>query len=267
MLQQTQVDRVTPKFSAFIERFSSFDALAVASVAEVLRAWQGLGYNSRALRLKNLAEAVVRDYDGQMPSDTAALRRLPGVGAYTAAAIRVFAFDLEDAPIDTNVRRILHRHAFGIEYPMAAAANEIDDLARKLTPPGLAHDWNSALMDLGASICTSRRPRCSICPLLSSCAAAPIDVTALDAARRSYSKVKTRQETLPFKRTTRYARGRIIERLRALPPGDKISLLDLYNDLKAFMPERSYDDVVESLDGLKRDGLLTHNGKQAALTE
>ena len=202
-----------------------------------------------------------------MPSDLAALRKLAGVGAYTAAAIRAFAFDLDDAPVDTNVRRVVHRYAYGIEYPTKTSADDLDGLARKLVPRGYAHDWNSALMDLGATICTSRRPRCSVCPLITSCVATPIDAEALDAARRAHAKVKTAQASLPFGRTTRYARGRIVDRLRALPPGTQISLLDLFHDLKPLLAERSFNDLRESLDALQRDGLISHDGERAALRE
>ncbi|HKU81484.1 MAG TPA: A/G-specific adenine glycosylase, partial [Candidatus Tumulicola sp.] len=164
MLQQTQVDRVVDRFNDFIARFPDFAALSRASTADVLRAWKGLGYNSRAVRLKRLAETVCREYGGSMPSDAAALRAFAGVGAYTVAAIRTFAFDLDDAPIDTNVRRIVQRLFFGLEYPHAAPHRELDARARELAPRGQAHDWYSAMMDAGAAICTARAPKCLICP-------------------------------------------------------------------------------------------------------
>lgn len=266
MLQQTQVERVAPKFTEFVERFGSFEQLAASGVADVLRAWQGLGYNSRALRLKKLAEAVMRDHAGIMPSDTQTLRRLAGVGAYSAAAIRVFAFDIEDAALDTNVRRILHRYAHGSEYPPKVNAVELDSLARDLVPHGFAHDWHSALMDLGASICTARKPRCGECPLTDACVAAPLDSERLDRARRASAK-PNHQAKLPFKKTTRFTRGRIVDQLRALPPGKSISLLDLYAGLAPLMPERSLEDVRASLDALARDGLVVHDGAQVALHE
>src|SRR5438477_10576463 len=109
MLQQTQVERVLPKYRAFVKRFPTFQRLAAASAADVLREWRGLGYNSRAVRLKRIAETVVKRFGGVMPHDAETLRALPGIGAYTAAALRAFAFECDDAAIDTNVRRVVHR--------------------------------------------------------------------------------------------------------------------------------------------------------------
>lgn len=132
MLAQTQVDRVVPKFEAFVKRFPDFAALSRGSLAAVLREWKGLGYNSRALRLHRLARAVEENHGGRLPSEPRALRLLPGVGPYTVAAIRAFAFNEDDAPVDTNVRRIVHRLFFGIEYPPKVSARELDERARAL---------------------------------------------------------------------------------------------------------------------------------------
>ncbi|MEO6835304.1 MAG: A/G-specific adenine glycosylase [Candidatus Tumulicola sp.] len=267
MLQQTQVDRVVPRFEAFVARFPDFAALARASLADVLRAWKGLGYNSRAVRLRAVAEAVETRYGGTMPSDAGELRSLPGIGRYTAAAIRAFAFDLDDAPVDTNVRRIVHRACFGIEHPRRASARELDERARALVPPGRAHDWNSSLMDLGASICTARAPKCSICPLRRGCAAAPIDPASLERLRKSVAKTRSPQEAVPFEKTTRYARGRIVDRLRDLGAGERISLLDLHRVLEPVLPDRSLDDVRGFVSALERDGLLASDGERIALRE
>ncbi|MBV8299690.1 MAG: A/G-specific adenine glycosylase, partial [Candidatus Eremiobacteraeota bacterium] len=116
MLQQTQVERVIPLYHAFIARFPDFAALAAADAGDVVRAWRGLGYNSRAVRLHALARAVVARHGGKLPPETEALRALPGIGAYTAAAVRAFAFELDDAAVDVNVRRVIHRVAFGLEF-------------------------------------------------------------------------------------------------------------------------------------------------------
>jgi A/G-specific adenine glycosylase len=265
MLQQTQVDRVVPKFSAFIERFPDLPSLARASLAEVLRQWRGLGYNSRAVRLKGVAEAVVERYGGMMPADRDTLQSLPGVGAYTAAAIRAFAFDIDDAPIDTNVRRVVHRLFFGIVYPRAAGVRELDERARSLVPPGSAHDWNSALMDLGATICSARAPKCLLCPLRNDCRAAPLDATALDEARLSRSR--SRPPAIAFERTARYARGRIVDRLRDLAPGERISLLDLHRSIETALSGRSVEEVRGLVAALERDGLVARDGERVALRE
>lgn len=267
MLQQTQVDRVVPKFEAFVARFPNIAALARASTGDVLRSWQGLGYNSRAVRLHRVARTVVERFGGAIPSDAAALRELPGIGPYTAAAIRAFGFDLDDAPVDTNIRRIVHRLAFGLEFPPRAGARELDERARARVPAGKAHDWNSAMMDLGATICTARAPKCLLCPLRAHCLAAPIDAATLDRARRQQAKAPSPQSAIPFSQTTRFARGRIVDRLRALAPGERISLLDLHGDLAPVLPDRSLEEVGMLVAILERDGLIARDGETIALCE
>jgi A/G-specific adenine glycosylase len=267
MLAQTQVDRVVPRFEVFVERFPGFTALADASLAEVLREWKGLGYNSRAVRLHRLARAVVDEYGGKLPSDAKALRSLPGVGPYTLAAIRAFAFNLDEAPLDTNVRRIVHRIFFGIEHPPAATSRELDERARSLVPQGRAHDWNSAMMDLGALLCTARAPKCLLCPLRADCAAAPVDAAALDFARTANAKRLSPQEAVPYAKSRRYTRGRIVDRLRELPPGERISLLDLALAVRLRLPGRSAEEIREVVAALERDGLISHDGNGISLQE
>ncbi len=267
MLAQTQVDRVIPKFNAFVETFPDVAALARASTATVLRHWKGLGYNTRAVRLQRLASAVVERYGGALPAERAALLALPGVGPYTAAAIRAFGFNVDDAPVDTNVRRVVQRVCFGVEYPRAAGERAIEERAQGLVPAGRSHDWNSALMDLGATICTARAPKCLLCPLLRYCAAAPIDAAGLERSREGAGKRRSPQEALPFERTTRYARGRIVDRLRDLPPGSRISLLDLHRSIGPAAAERSVSEVSALVQALERDGLVTRDGNGIALRE
>jgi A/G-specific adenine glycosylase len=266
MLAQTQVDRVVPKFEAFVKRFPGFASLSRASLAGVMREWKGLGYNSRAVRLHRLARAVEKNHDGVLPSEPRALRSLPGIGPYTVAAVRAFAFNEDDAPLDTNVRRIVQRLFFGIEYPPQASARELDERARALVPAGRAHDWSSAMMDLGSAICTARAPKCLLCPLRGDCAAAPVDAAQLEFARIAGAKPASPQNAIPFEQTRRYARGRIIDGLRDLPPGQRISLLDLHSAIPA-LAARSVDDVRELLVALEKDGLVTHDGECVALRE
>lgn len=258
MLQQTQVERVLPKYRAFLKRFPNFEKLAAASVADVLREWRGLGYNSRAVRLKRIAETVVKRFGGVMPRDAETLRALPGIGVYTAAALRAFAFDCDDAAIDTNVRRVVHRVRFGLEHPSMVARAELDAEAQESVPRGRGHDWNSALMDLGATICTARAPKCELCPLRKLCVAAPIDPATLQRARPT-------RASMPFEQTTRFARGRIIDRLRQLPAGKRVSLLVLHRELD--LPGRSAREVTALVKALARDGLVTVRGRQVALTD
>lgn len=244
MLQQTQVERVLPKYRAFLKRFPTLLALAEASAADAIREWQGLGYNSRALRLKRIAETVAADFDGQMPRDAATLRTLKGIGEYTAAALRAFAFDEDDAAVDTNVRRVVERLTRGRVAPQA------------LVPRGRGHDWNSALMDLGATLCTARAPKCVDCPMQKSCASFPLELVAPPRIRKA---------KVPFESTTRFARGRIIDRLRELPPGKQVSLLDLHRELD--LPGRSADDITALVTALARDGLVVVRNRQVALSD
>ncbi len=266
MLQQTQVDRVLPKYEAFIQRFPDASALASASTADVLRMWQGLGYNSRAVRLQRIAREICERFDGRMPSDEQTLRSLPGIGPYTVAAIRAFAFEFDDAAIDTNVRRVTHRVLYGLEYPPFAAPAQLDRDARALVARGRGHDWNSAMMDLGATICTARAPKCLLCPLQSVCAAAPVDAAMLERARAANARRRSPQEALPFVKTTRYARGRIIDRLRELPPGQRISLLDLHEEVTRRIG-RTRKDLDALVERLQRDGLVQVSGARVALTD
>ena len=265
MLAQTQVDRVVPRFVAFVERFPDFASLARAPLADVLRQWKGLGYNSRAVRLHRLARAVVEDYGGALPAEVAALSALPGVGPYTLAAIRAFAFNLDDAPVDTNVRRIVHRLFFGLEHPRVAGAAQLDERARALVPHERAHDWNSALMDLGALLCTARAPKCLLCPLRGDCSAAPIDASALELARVANAKRLPPQAAIPFEQSRRYARGRIIDRLRELPAGERISRLHLTQAVQPQLPGRSSEELRQVVAALERDGLISNDAGDIAL--
>jgi A/G-specific adenine glycosylase len=267
MLTQTQVDRVVPKFDAFVERFPDFSSLARASTAEVVRQWKGLGYNSRAVRLHRLARVVVNGNAGELPSELKALCSLPGIGKYSAAAIRAFAFNIDDAPIDTNVRRIVQRLVFGVEFVRPASARELDESARHLVPQGRAHDWNSALMDLGATICTARAPKCLLCPLRADCVAAPVDAAMLEQLRAAKAGRASTERAVPFVRTTRYARGRIVDRLRELPPGQRISLIDLHHEIEAATFGRTVEEVRSFVDALEREGIVSHDGNHVALRE
>lgn len=266
MLQQTQVERVIPKFEAFVHCFPSFEALAGAKTAAVLRAWQGLGYNSRAVRLKRAAQEVVERFGRILPQDESALRSLPGVGPYTVAALRAFAFECDDAAIDTNVRRVLHRVLYGLEHPPIADARELDACARAVVPQGHGHDWNSAMMDLGATVCTAAAPKCSLCPLQTICVAQPVDAAAIAALRASKRHTRTVQERLPFEKTARYARGRIIDRLRSLAPGLRISLLDLHAELGEGIGA-SAERIGALVETLTNEGLVESRHDGIALPE
>ena len=175
MLQQTQVDRVLPKYEEFMAKFPSFAALAAAPRAEVIKAWAPLGYNVRAVRLHEIARHVLEAHGGTLPDTLEGLLALKGIGRYTAGAVACFAFGLPVATVDTNIRRVLWRVLRGIEpatWPTGeVATSDLLALARAALPPGRAYDWQQALMDLGATICVSRRPLCERCPLRACCAA------------------------------------------------------------------------------------------------
>jgi len=255
MLQQTQVDRVLPLYAAFLERFPNLAALAAADAGDVMRAWRGLGYNSRAQRLRLLAQTVLTRHGGELPRRRDALLALPGIGPYTAAAVRAFAFDESDVALDTNVRRVVHRVMFGIEFPVLADDREIDTVAAAMVPPGRGHDWNSALMDLGATMCTSRAPKCLLCPLSAHCAAAPIDPARLAELAKTSAR-RSPQEALPFVRTTRFLRGRIIDRLRDVPPRDVLAVDDLQRDLAGIVPNDRLAEIPALVDALVAEGIV-----------
>jgi A/G-specific adenine glycosylase len=219
MLQQTQAARVVPYYESFLRRFPDPPTLAAAAPRDVLAAWSGLGYNRRALALQAAARVVA---ERGWPDD---LTELPGVGPYTAAAVASFAWDAQRAAVDVNARRVIERWDGRGRSPQQLAAR-----AAELLPPGRAATWNQAMMELGATVCTARAPRCGACPVADRCAG-PDRRPARSAPRQR------------FEDTDRYARGRI---LAALLHGRELPALD---------PER----LERALRGLARDGLIVRD--------
>ncbi|MFO1152990.1 MAG: A/G-specific adenine glycosylase [Rhodospirillales bacterium] len=170
MLQQTTVATVIPYFEAFVTRWPGVHALAAAPLDDVLHAWAGLGYYARARHLHGAAAILVREHGGRFPQTVEGLRRLPGFGAYTAAAVAAIAFGARATPVDGNVVRVLAR-VFRIETPLPAARRAIEAVAAGLAPAERPGDFAQALMDLGATVCLPRRPRCLVCPWQGACAA------------------------------------------------------------------------------------------------
>ena len=170
MLQQTTVKAVGPYFEKFVSRWPTVAALGDASLDDVLRMWAGLGYYSRARNLHACALAVTREHGGRFPDTEAGLRELPGVGPYTAAAIAAIAFDRATMPVDGNIERVVSR-LFAVEDELPKAKPRIQALAQTLLPQTRAGDAAQALMDLGATICTPKKPACVLCPLTDGCAA------------------------------------------------------------------------------------------------
>lgn len=213
MLQQTPVVRVEPAWRAWLARWPEPADLAAASPADVLRAWDRLGYPRRALRLQDCARALVERHGGVVPSDEEALLALPGIGAYTAAAVRAFAFGLRSVVLDTNVRRVLARVAEGVALPAPVITAGERLLAERFVPAqdDAAARWAAGSMELGALVCTARSPRCDACPVRDACAwraeGYPADPHA------------ARRRTQAWAGTDRQVRGRIMALLRdALEP-------------------------------------------------
>ena len=170
MLQQTTVKAVGPYYTRFLSRWPTVDTLAAASLDDVLRAWAGLGYYARARNLYACAKAVVERHGGRFPDNVEALRDLPGIGDYTAAAVAAIAFDCPAVPVDGNVERVVTR-LFAAENELPTAKPAIKQLATSLLPRSRTGDFAQALMDLGATICSPKRPACVLCPWQSACAA------------------------------------------------------------------------------------------------
>ena len=209
MLQQTQVDRVVPYYERFVAAFADPAACASARPGEVVRLWAGLGYNRRALNLHRAAAAVVAGHGGVLPADDAALQTLPGVGAYTARAVRSFAFGEDVAAVDTNAVRVLARCITGAPLSTAAASS----LGDRLVPPGLAWEFNQAMFDLGATVCTGHRPDCGACPVRRMCVWHRRGMVSPDPWRAS--PVARRQSV--FAGSDRQGRGRLLDALRRGP--------------------------------------------------
>jgi A/G-specific adenine glycosylase len=170
MLQQTQVDRVLPKYHEWLAKYPSLDALAAADQDEVTDTWRPLGYNIRPRRLHAIARESVARYGGELPSDEDTLRSFKGIGAYTAGAIRSFAFGQRAAILDTNVARVLHR-VFVVHGDLKTHAmkKHLWAVSEAMVPYKHVFDFNQALMDLGATVCVARKPKCEACPMTKMC--------------------------------------------------------------------------------------------------
>ncbi len=216
MLQQTPVSRVLPAHAAWISRWPEAAALAAATPADAVRQWDRLGYPRRAVRLHATAELITSQFDGKVPASVDELRRLPGIGAYTAAAVASFAYGQRQAVLDTNVRRVLARLVTGSYLPGPAQTAAEARLAESLLPQDgrLAAQWSVGVMELGALICAARRPRCADCPVSSQCA----------WLRQGQPTVGARRASARYEGSDRQCRGRLLAVLRSasgpVPPVD-----------------------------------------------
>ena len=242
MLQQTPVVRVEPAWRLWLGRWPTPADLAAASTADVLRAWDRLGYPRRALRLQECARAIVERHDGEVPDDEAALRALPGVGEYTAAAVRAFAFGRRSVVVDTNVRRVLARAVSGKALPAPSYTVAERSLAERLVPDddATAARWAAASMELGALVCTARAPRCATCPVH--------DLCRWCGAGHPPDEHAGRRRAQAWHGTDRQVRGRIMSVLRGATEHVPRSLL----------ADVGTDDaqVDRCLAGLVEDGLV-----------
>ena len=243
MLQQTQVSRVLLMYPKFLKRFPNFRILARAATGDVIRAWAGMGYNNRAVRLHQAANRVIQDYDGRLPADIDLLRQLPGIGRYTAHAIACFSFGQHTAVVDTNVRRILIRL-----FPRSARALDEWKLAESVLPKRKAYDWNQALMELGSMYCTASNPDCAGCPLNRYCPSAfQIHSTTPKVKIKKKDRVQ-----IP----NRIYRGRVVALIRTFSRHQQIESYRLLKMLRPGAAKRNQKWFSLILTGLQRDGLI-----------
>jgi len=246
MLQQTQVERVIPKYREFLKQFSTVKKLANAKASDVIKAWKGLGYNRRALFLQRTAKEVVQKCGGRFPKDLDTLKTLPGVGDYTARAILSFAYDQQVPMMDTNHRKFYQRVLFG---RTPRTDKQLLRRACEILPKDRAYDWNQALMDLGGYVCTEKRPGCQLDWLQVHC-------KACAGVGRPVKKQK--KKVVKFRDTDRYYRGRIIDALR-----EKESLTSI--QARKICADISADRFEKILTKLESDGLIKRIKKRIVL--
>lgn len=249
MLQQTQVSRVLVLYGPFLKRFPTLRSLARADRSDVIIAWRGLGYNSRAVRLHALAQSLIRSHSGKIPADPSVLGRLPGIGKYTAHALLVSVHAHDVPVVDVNVRRVLSR----LFWPMRTTLDlrpdgEIWEFARGLVVPGRAYDWAQALMDLGATICTARTPACPDCPVARYCRSAGI-------IRHTTASSRMREPSLGGV-PNRIYRGRVIELLRSERGQAGLRAETIGEQLLPRFQTRHERWLRDLIKGLERDGLV-----------
>ena len=246
MLQQTPVARVLPEYRSWMARWPTPAALAAEPAGEAIRQWGRLGYPRRALRLHEAATILTERHGGEVPADVDALRALPGVGGYTAAAVASFAFGQRHAVLDTNVRRVLARLVAGQPGPAASLSVAEQRLAGSLLPaePAVAARWSVAVMELGALVCTAASPRCGGCPVARGCAW----LAAGRPAGPAEGEGTARRRAQKYDGTDRQCRGRLLAVLRAAGDPVRRADFDAVWDVRA--------QLDRALDGLVADGLV-----------
>lgn len=249
MLQQTQVARVLEKYPLFLGRFPTFRTLALARQRDVVLAWRGMGYNNRAVRLHRLAGMITSRYGGRLPRDHATLLSLPGIGEYTAAAIRASAFREPVAVVDVNVRRVLSRISRRMPSVVSVRPEpEIRKLAGELLPVQRAYDWNQALMDLGATVCTARAPRCTACPVARWCPS----MNGMTRGTVRMARPEPSRGGIP----NRIYRGRIVDLLRHSAHAAGVTAAAIGQAVCPGFSRRDAAWLSTLLGALHRDGLI-----------
>ncbi|HEY4227452.1 MAG TPA: A/G-specific adenine glycosylase [Candidatus Limnocylindrales bacterium] len=256
MAQQTQAARAAEAWTRFMAQFPTPASLAGASPATVIRAWRGLGYNRRALALRTAAIAIVEGHGGRVPDDVDALQRLPGIGPYTARAVLAIAFNRPVAALDVNIRRVIQR-AFLDPDGLELQPRDLQASADALVPANDAAAWTHALMDIGAAFCRPRHPRCEACPLRASCRYAAVTSAQRPGASKA-SEARAPRRSPRFAVTTRWLRGRILDRLRDTPDGT-------WATFEGPIGEHGHEAVLRSLARLSAEGLIEADGDRARL--
>lgn len=237
MLQQTPVSRVLPKWIEWMDRWPTPKDLAAATPAQIITAWGRLGYPRRALRLHAAAQVIAKDFNNEVPEDELTLRQLPGIGDYTAAAISAFAFQKRTLVMDINIRRLLTRVIDGNEHPTPASTSKEKAERQRLVPIKDAHLWAAATMELGAVVCTSKNPKCELCPVMDTC----------NWRLLGYPKTELIRKSQSWQGTDRKCRGTIVQALR-----ENKSLTE--NAIKKLWPDKSQVD--KALVSLLKDQLI-----------
>jgi A/G-specific adenine glycosylase len=242
MLQQTPVNRVLPVYNEWMKRWPTAAHLAKATPAEVITAWGRLGYPRRALRLHECAKVITHELKGEIPTTEVELRKLPGVGEYTAAAMIAFAFSGRSLVLDINIRRLFVRLFDGAESPTTSATKEEKVRYEELIPKKAPHIWAAATMELGALVCTSQSPKCTICPVSDKCLWRSLDYPKSDVVKRRQS----------WHGTDRQCRGAVVQALRENEILTKSQIEQLWD-----VPSQLEKALLTLLD----DGLIEARGK------
>ena len=243
MLQQTPVNRVLPVYTEWMKRWPTPAKLAKATPAEVITAWGRLGYPRRALRLHECAKVITSEYKGVIPREESELRKLPGIGEYTAAAMVAFAFEGRSLVLDINIRRLFARIIDGVETPKLSATKDEKSRYEALIPKKDPHLWAAATMELGALVCTSQAPKCGICPVANDCIWRSLDYPKSDVVKRTQS----------WHGTDRQCRGTVVQALRENDVLTKAQIAQLWD-----VPSQLEKALITLLD----DGLIELRGKE-----